>query len=117
LATNYVLFRGDGFNRVNGLFTTQKEPFRVSGIPFVESARSWFVAGRFNSTRSNSSGIAILAIVILDEPVLLRITAMRCGNLVPRICMNCCSKGQLIPGFDGEQGVRPNRCCLIGDPI
>ena len=115
LATNYRSSAAM-IQSVNGLFTTQKEPFRVTGIPFVE-VQDRGVSGRFSRQGKVQAALQFLY-QHSDEPVSPKdyrhVMAESCAAHLHELLL----EGQSFEGQQGTalidgKGVRPKDVALL----
>ncbi|MBD5769970.1 exodeoxyribonuclease V subunit beta [Marinomonas colpomeniae] len=115
LATNYRSSAAM-IQSVNGLFNAQEEPFRVSGIPFVE-VQDRGVEGRFSRQGKTQAALQFLY-QHSDEPVSTKDyrnqMAESCASHLHELLL----EGQLVEGQQaqsliGNDGVRPKDVALL----
>jgi exodeoxyribonuclease V beta subunit len=110
LATNYRSSAAM-IQSVNGLFSTQAEPFRVAGIPFVE-VQDRGVAGRFARHGETQAALQFLY-QQSEEPVSAKeyrqTMAEACASHLHALLL----EGQQGQSIIGEQGVRPKDVALL----
>lgn len=115
LATNYRSSAAM-IQSVNGLFTTQAEPFRVAGIPFVK-VQDRDVAGRFVRQGQAQAALQFLY-QHSDEPVSVKdyrqIMAESCAAHLHELLFEGQGvEGRAATAVIGKQGVRPKDVALL----
>ena len=101
---------------VNGLFSAQEEPFRVSGIPFVE-VQDRGVKGRFSRQGKTQAALQFLY-QHSDEPVSTKDyrnqMAESCASHLHALLLEGQSlESQQVQSLIGNEGVRPKDVALL----
>ncbi|MCB5161666.1 exodeoxyribonuclease V subunit beta [Marinomonas algarum] len=110
LATNYRSSAAM-IQAVNGLFSTQKAPFRVPGIPFVE-VQDRGVEGGFRRQGETQAALQFLYLKS-DEPVSAKEYRIQMAESCAAHVHGVLLEGQKGTTFIGEQGVRPKDIALL----